>query len=298
MPGVGKAIKNRIKSVTNTRKITKAVELVAAAKMNKAIASSLSSRLYAKHAWELLQNLSNEKYLHHPLLTANDSKQELLVLISSNRGLCGGYNVNVAKAALQYIQNNKDKNIELAIIGKKGENLAKRFDKKIVASFIDFSDNISMDEIGGLFKFIIDEFSAEKYSTVSLVFTDFISSIKYEPKVKQLLPINKEKLDKLIAENSDDTKEQNHIAKPVILFEPNEDLVLELVLPRLTEVQIYQALLEASASEHSARMMAMKNASDNADDMIKELMLFYNQTRQAAITQEIAEISSGAEVLK
>jgi len=295
MPSIGKAIKNRIKSVSNTKKITKAMELVAAAKMRKAIASSLSSKLYAQHAWELLQNLSKEKNLKHPLVAKQKNNKELLIVVASNKGLCGGYNANINKATNEYINTNKNKTIDLIVTGKKAENIAKRLNNKTIASFIEFSENITSNEITGLSKIVIDTYTNKEYSKISIIFTDFISNINYQTRVKPILPITKDSISELIKENTEKIIKTNF--KQIILFEPNEEEVLQTVLPRLTEVQIYQALLEATASEHSARMMAMKNAGDNAEDMLQGLKLFYNQTRQASITQEIAEISSGAEAL-
>ncbi len=297
MSGISKTIKNRIKSVGNTRKITKAMELVAAAKMRKATMSSLSSRLYARHAWELLKNLAKEQHLKHPLLSNIKSNKELLVVASSNRGLCGGYNVNIIKTVIQYMKNNQNKEIDLVIVGRKGEIISKKMKSRIIASFIDFSDDLKIDEISGLTKLIIEEFIKQRYHKISIAYTDFISSIRYEPKIKPLLPINKESFIDVINEGIIKEEVKIKKAKPLIIFEPDEETVLNLVLPRLTEVQVYQALLEANASEHSARMLAMKNASDNAKNMIEELKLYYNQARQSGITQEIAEISSGAQAL-
>ncbi|MBU3895767.1 ATP synthase F1 subunit gamma [Patescibacteria group bacterium] len=278
MPGISKAIKTRIKSVSNTKKITKAMELVAASKMKKAVINSSASRVYARHAKELLANLGQEQTLKHPLLQENKSRRELLLVVASNRGLCGGYNTNILKTLISYI---KGKDADLITIGKKAEHIARSIKAKVIASFVNLSDDIRADEIVPLTKLVISEFTKGNYSRVSIVFTDFISSIKYEPKVNVLLPIPKEK----------------RRFKAVIMFEPEEERVLDLVLPRLTEVNIYQALLESSASEHSARMIAMKNASDNAKNMIEDLMLYYNQARQASITQEIAEIAGGAQAL-
>ncbi len=294
MAGTSKIIKTRIKSVGNIRKITKAMELVAATKMRKAVNSSQASRVYAQHARELLGNLGKDRNLRHPLLKKSKGNKELLVVVASNRGLCGGYNVNIVKTANEYIKNNKDKKIDLVLVGRKAETMSRATGIKAVASFVNFSDDLRSEEIIPLARLIIEEFTEGKYSKVALAFTDFISGIKYEPKISSLLPISKDVLGEL-----PQAKEQEVRQKPkqVILFEPGEERVLGLVLPRLTEVLIYQALLEASASEHSARMLAMKNANDNARDILEELMLYYNQARQAGITQEIAEISGGAQAL-
>ena len=295
MSGASKIIKNRIKSVGSVRNITKAMELVAAAKIKRAVNNLLASRTYARHARELLASLSREKNLNHPLLSKPKSNKELLVVFASNRGLCGSYNMNVIMAATEYIKKNVNKKIDLIIVGHKAEVVSRESTGRIIASFVKFPDDLHADDIIPLAKMIIDEFTKENYSKVSIVFTDFISSLKREAKVSSLLPITKENLAEILGPESDVTEFKK--AEAVILFEPGEDMVLNLVLPRLTEVRIYQALLEANASEHSARMMAMKNATDNAKVMIEELTLYYNQVRQAGITQEIAEISSGAEAI-
>lgn len=291
-----KAIKDRIKSVKNTKKITKAMELVSASKMRKAIEASMSSRTYAQHAWNMLTGLAKEKSLDHPLLNKSESDKLLLIVIASNRGLCGGYNVNIIKTVCEYIDSQKDKEVDIVIVGRRGELIAKRTKSTILASFIEFSDKLQIEEIGGLTDIVLKEFKEEKYAQVLLAYTDFVSSIQYEPRIKPILPITKENVADILAETECNSIIQKG-PQPLIAFEPNEERVLELILPRLTEVQIYQAILEANASEHSSRMIAMKNASDNATEMVDDLTLSYNRARQANITQEISEISSGAEAL-
>jgi len=294
MPGVSKIIKNRIKSVGNARNITKAMELVAAAKIKKAVSNLMASRTYALHARELLANLSKEQDLKHPLLSKKETDKELLVVIASNRGLCGGYNTNIIKTAIDYVKKSAGKKIDIISVGKKSESIARVAGSKIIASFIKFPDDLYTDDILPLSKMIIEEYEKGGYSKVSIAFTNFVSGLKYDPKVASLLPITKDILEEIAP-----SKEDNHNkkAKAIILFEPSEEAVLNLVLPRLTEVRIYQTLLESNASEHSARMIAMKNATDNAKEIVEELTLYYNQERQAGITQEIAEISSGIEAL-
>jgi F-type H+-transporting ATPase subunit gamma len=294
MPGISKIIKNRIKSVHSAHNITKAMELVAAAKIKKAVSNLMASRVYAKHAKELLTELSKEKNLKHALLSNPKIKKELLIIVASNRGLCGSYNINVVKTAVEYLKNNKDKEVDLIVVGKKAESIFKQAQGNVIASFVNFPDDIDSDDVAPLSKMVIDEFSKKNYSKVSIAYTDFVSSLKYEPKVSSILPITDESLSELLeSRNGGGFKK----TEAIILFEPEEDRVLNLVLPRLTEVRIYQSLLESMASEHSARMMAMKSATDNAESMIEELTLYYNQARQSAITQEIAEISGGTEAL-
>lgn len=295
MSGSSKIIKNRIKSVGSALNITKAMELVAAAKIKRAVGNLMASRVYATHARELLINVSKEISLKHPLLSTPKAKKELLVVIASNRGLCGSYNINVIKTASKYIRENAKQETDIIAVGKKAEAVSRVSGCKIIASFIKFPDDLHSEDILPLSKMIIDEFVKGKYYKVSLAYTDFISSLRYEAKASSLLPITKENLTNIL--ESKENVEKSKKAEAIILFEPGEEPVLNLVLPRLTEVRIFQALLEANASEHSARMMAMKNATDSAETMIEELNLYYNQARQAGITQEIAEISGGTEAL-
>jgi len=294
MPGVSKIIKNRIKSVKSAHNITKAMELVAVAKIKKAVGNLMASRVYAKYAKELLTELSKEKNLQHPLLSNPKSKKELLIVVASNRGLCGSYNINIIRAAAKYLKENKDKEIDFIVVGKKAENVLREAKGNVIASFVNFSDDINVGDIFPLSKMVIEEFSKGNYGKVLIAYTDFVSSLKYEEKVSPILPITRENLAEIL-----ETKNGNDFKKTeaIILFEPDQDKVLDLILPRLTEVRIYQSLLESAASEHSARMMAMKNATDNAESMIEDLTLYYNQARQSGITQEIAEISGGAESL-
>lgn len=294
MPGISKIIKNRIKSVHSAHNITKAMELVAAAKIKKAASNLMASRVYAKYAKELLTELSKEKNLKHALLSSPKIKKELLIVVASNRGLCGSYNINVIKTAVEYLKNNRDKEIDLIVVGKKAESIFKEAKGNVIASFVNFPDDIDAEDVAPLSKMIIDEFTKKNYSKVLIAYTDFVSSLKYESRVSSILPITDENLSELLeSKNGDGFKK----TEAIILFEPEEDRVLDLVLPRLTEVRIYQSLLESVASEHSARMVAMKNATDNAESMIQDLTLYYNQARQSAITQEIAEISGGTEAL-
>ncbi len=293
--GVSKLIKNRIKSVGNARNITKAMELVAAAKIKRAVNNLMSSRTYAQHARELLANLAKERNLKHPLLSTPKSKKELLIIIASNRGLCGSYNTNVIKASVEYIKANKGTEIDVIAIGKKAEDIFPQTKNKVIASFLKLPDDLYTDDILPISKMAIEEFTKQNYRKISIAFTNFISSLKYDAKVSSLLPITKENLAEILTEEISSAELKK--AQATTLFEPDEEKVLDMVLPRLTEVRIYQAILEANASEHSARMIAMKNATDNAKEIVEELTLYYNQARQAGITQEIAEISGAIEAL-
>ncbi len=316
MPANTKTIQRRIKSVTNTRKITKAMEMVAAAKMRRAVEAALNTREYATLAWDLLVNLSKNSKQTMPLLQTRAVKKLLVILITSNRGLCGSFNSNIIKkisAELRdpinisrhriggtVIEPSKNMEIEILGAGRKGAVFAKKNNFDLIASFTDISDTPRLEDVLSICEIAIEDFMAEKYDKVVVAYTDYVSAISQAPKLRQVLPVSEVDLEKMIQETGKDgSYEPNKIIDiSDYVFEPNKDHVLNIILPRLVESQIYQAMLESSASEHSARMMAMRNASDAAGEMIDDLTLTFNKARQASITQEIAEIASGAAALE
>jgi len=311
-----KAIQTRIKSVQNTRKITKAMEVVAAAKMRKAVDSALNTRTYATTAWNLLVNLSKVQEKNIPLLEVRPVKKLLMVIVTSNRGLCGSFNSNIIKKTAAQLENpqniatqrvndqeikgGKELEIDVIGIGKKGVNFAKKMGYNMISSFTDISDTPKLDDALIISKIIISEYEKKTYDKVVIAYTDFKSTLNQEAKLRQVLPISERDLEKMISEIGDDNTEKEMVKEELTdyLFEPNKTEVLKIILPRLVESQVFQALLESAASEHSSRMMAMRTASDAADDMIKELNLNFNKARQAAITQEISEIVGGAAALE
>lgn len=295
-----KLIKSRIKSVSNTKKITKAMEMVAASKMRKAVEKSLASREYAQLAWELLVNISKDNYIKHPLLRRGSGQKELVVLIAANKGLCGSYNVNIYKALHDYISNKENKKISIISVGRYAERYAKKLNLPVIGSFIDIPDNPDIENLRGLARLVQDEFISFNVDRVTLLFTNYKSALSNETIIRGLLPITAGNVEEMIHQTGSDKDDVDLVDKrnlALYLFEPNEEEVLNKVLPILTEVQIYQAILESFASEHSSRMMAMRNASESADEMVKELTLSFNKARQTAITQEITEIATGAQIL-
>lgn len=311
-----KAIKRRIKSVGNTRKITKAMEMVSAAKMRRSVESALNTRTYAKLAWDLLVNLSKSQKAIIPLLSVRPVKRLLVILITSNRGLCGSFNANIIRKTAEQVKNpagianqrvagkelKPGEKIEVDVIGvgKKGADFAKKMQYNLTASFSHFSDTPNFNDVMPISRLAIKDYELKKYDKVVVAYTDYQSAIRQTPKLRQVLPISEHDLEKMINEMGETKTDKN--IKAVLelneyLFEPNRTEVLKMILPRLVESQIYQAVLESAASEHSARMMAMRNASDAAEDMISELNLNFNKARQAGITQEIAEIAGGAAAL-
>ncbi|MEI7498093.1 MAG: ATP synthase F1 subunit gamma [Candidatus Falkowbacteria bacterium] len=315
----GKDIRRRIKSVNNTKKITRAMEMVSAAKMRRAVASVVGIRPYAVSAWQILTNLARafESY-QQGLLAVRPVKKVLIVLVTSSRGLCGSFNSQLAKkirdelAAPEKLAINrighkkiepgvdvKDLIVDFVTVGKKGEAMVRRVQKNLVAAFPELVNNLRIDNVKPLSKIVINEYLAGTYDKVVVVYTDYISAISQQTRVRQLLPISKHDIEKQISEI--DTAAKDHsmpVSKIEYKVEPNPVMVLEQVLPKLIEMQLFHAILESAAAEHSARMLAMRNATDAAAEMSGDLTFMYNQIRQMKITQEIAEISAGRAALE
>lgn len=291
-----KEIKRRIKSVKNTKKITKAMELVAASKMKRAVSSTLASRLYAEYSWEVIQSLGrNVEEIRHPFFVEKKEGKTLFILITSNRGLCGGYNSQVLKKTVSTLAGlQKNTEIDIVTIGKKGGVGMRRTGQNVVASFEDLPENIHLVDVLPISKFIISEYKKDLYKNVFIAYTHFVSALNQKPNVKQILPIPRNKLKDTIDSLGEEIKENtSNQSKIDYLFEGNQDELVSSIGEKITRMQIYQMLLESNASEQSARMVAMKNASEAAGEMIDDLTLVFNKARQAGITQEISEISAG-----
>lgn len=293
-----KEIKRRIKSIRNTKKITKAMELVAASKMKRAVSSTLASRLYAEYSWEILTSLGKSlEDMTHPLFENRAVKNVLLVLMTSNRGLCGAYNSQAIKKAIILLKKqNVNVNVDAVAIGKKGDYAMRRLGIKVVASFLDISNTVSLRDVLPIAKFLMGEYSSTHYDKVMVIYTDFISTLTQKPNIKQLLPINKEDLRNLIDSLEKEDSDVGHpkvSAKTDYLFEGDKAKLVSSLAEKLTRMQMYQMLLESNASEQSSRMIAMKNASEASGEMIEDLTLVFNKARQANITREISEISAG-----
>lgn len=295
-----RAIKSRIKSVSNTRKITKAMELVAASKMRKAVQSVLGTRPFAQLAWHTVKTIScvTDTSMHPLLRERNEVNKTLFILLTSDRGLAGGFNSNMIKLALVEIAKQPGE-VDVICVGKRGADGMRRNKKNLIASFADITNNPKFADVLPIGKLAVTEFLAGNYDKVLIGYTDFISTINQKPLILELLPLGSPEDVKEIGEvgrNEQEELRQSNVRE--YLFEPDAKTVLDRLLPRLIETMVYQAVLESAASEHSARMMAMRNASEAATDMIDSLTLIYNQARQAGITQEIAEISSGKAALE
>jgi F-type H+-transporting ATPase subunit gamma len=295
-----KEIKQRIKSVKNTKKITKAMELVAASKMKRAVSRALSSRLYANYSWELLTSLSEKlDDVTHPFFTEQKEGKNLLILITSNGGLCGAYNAQVIKRALVLLKDTDGNNTDIVTVGKKGDNAMRRIGQNIIASFTEVPDNnISLNDIIPLSRLVVSEYKDHGYRNIYVAYTDFVSALTQKANIRKILPISKQEIKDLIEEIDQNTKSSepmpSEMAKSIsYIFDGDINALIESLAEKLVRMQIYQMILESSASEQSSRMIAMKNASEAAGEMIDDLTLVFNKARQAGITQEISEISAG-----
>ncbi len=290
-----KAIRQKMKSISNIKKITKTMEMVSVAKMKKGTEMANRGRAYSKYALELISHIANMPEITHPLLSHETATgRELVIVISSNKGLAGSYNTNISKALAAYVKN-KSGNIDSITIGKQSEKSARRNKLNIVASFINFSEKSSADEFLVLRDMITQKFLAGEYTKISILFTEFKSATTYKPYMMQLLPIIPDVYKNLLLEEEAPGVEKTSFQD--YKFEPTESLVLAQIIPQIIAAAVYHAFVESVASEHSARMFAMKNANDNAGEILSDLTLFYNQARQSAITQEISEIVGGAAAL-
>ena len=282
----GKEIRTKIKSVQNTRKITKAMEMVAASKMRKAQDRMKAARPYGEKIRRLAANLShaNSEYKHPFLRKAEEVKRVGLIVITTDKGLCGGLNTNVLRIALNNLREWEGKgcrDIRVSAIGSKGLGFMQRLGAKVISNVTHLGDTPHLEKMIGPVKVMLDAFQAGELDAVYIAYTRFINTMKQEPVMEQLLPLSGEALRP--TEHGWD-----------YIYEPDARAVIDDLLVRYVEALVYQSVSENLASEQSARMVAMKAASDNAGNVINELQLVYNKTRQAAITKEISEIVAGA----
>lgn len=280
-----KEIRTKIKSVQNTRKITKAMEMVAASKMRKAQERMRLARPFAAKIRSVAANISNANpEYRHPFLTERDTvKRAAMIVVTTDKGLCGALNTNVLRMALAQYKEWQDEGeeIDVCCIGSKGVGFMQRLGANIVAEVSGLGDTPRMETILGAVKVVLDGYNEDRFDRVVIFYNKFVNTMKQESTIEQLLPVKGESLG--IPDGSWD-----------YIYEPDAKEVLDQVLNRYIEAVVYQSVAENMSSEQSARMVAMKSASDNASTLIDELTLVYNKSRQAAITQELSEIVSGA----
>ncbi len=284
-----KEIRTKIKSVQNTRKITKAMEMVAASKMRKAQDRMRRARPYADKVRNIAAHMAsaNPEY-RHSFLIKRDIKNVGVIVVSTDKGLCGGMNTNVLRAVTARLKEFEaaGMKIEATAIGNKGFGFLNRIGAKVVSHAIALGDSPHLDKLIGPVKVQLDAYAAGKVDAVYLAYTRFINTMKQEPVIEQLLPLS--------AERFAQTEKEKAAYGWDYIYEPDPQAVIDELLTRYVEALVYQAVAENMASEQSARMVAMKSASDNAKDVIADLQLTYNKARQASITKELSEIVGGA----
>jgi len=283
-------IRRRIRSIKNTAQITRAMEMVAASKMRRAQQAVLAARPYADRIRAMLGDLAAMTSLTEaegafPLLRRRPINRIQLILVTSDRGLAGSLNTNVIRRAVDFMTGERSEpieNFDIVAVGRKGRDFLVRYGWPMIAEFTRITDRPSVEAIRPIVELATQDFTSGRVDAVFAVYTHFINTLRQEPRVFQLLPI-------------EPPQESGAISD--YIFEPDPATVLEALLPRFLEMQLYRVLLEASASEHSARMVAMRNATQNALDLVAELTLTYNKARQAQITREVSEIAAGANAL-
>ncbi|MTI46863.1 MAG: ATP synthase F1 subunit gamma [Firmicutes bacterium] len=286
MPQAMRDIKRRIRSVTSTKQITKAMELVSSAKLRKARGKLEKTRPYFNTIVRSIQEiLASSAGIKHPFLENREVKKSAYIVVTADRGLAGGYNGNVIKLAEEHAKDKKEESVIVAI-GQKGKDHFTRRGYEVAGEFLHISENPQYYDAASIGNLVVELYKEKQVDEVFLVYTHFKSAISFEATTLKLLP----------AESIKDDVEQKRTA--LIEYEPSPEEVLSYLIPKYVQSAIYGALIEASASEQGARRNAMKSATDNAEEMIDDLQLSYNRARQATITQEIAEIVGGAEALK
>ena len=282
----GKEIRGKISSVENTKKITKAMEMVAASKMHKAQERMRAARPYSDKVRQIAAHLSraNPEY-RHPYMATNDANVVGLIVVSTDKGLCGGLNTNLLRMVTTKIRDLQaaGKTVEVVAIGSKGLGFMNRAGARVLANAVGLGDTPHLDTLIGPVKVLLDRFTEGAISEIHLCYNQFINTMRQEPTLQQLLPLTPGELDAGLPKHGWD-----------YIYEPDAAAVIDDLLLRYVESQVYQGVAENMASEQSARMVAMKAATDNAGNVIGELKLVYNKTRQAAITKELSEIVSGA----
>ena len=283
-------IRRRIKSVKNISQVTRAMEAVSASKMRRAQNQVLATRPFAQKAWEIASFLARQAQsgrAPHSLLEQRPVEKIAMVLITPDKGLTGGMIANMLRAA-QSFRRAQTKPVNLITVGRKGRDFFNRYGGGIVAEFTKLGDAPPLGRITPISKLVLDAFLTHEFDSIYLAYMDFKSITVQRPVVRQILPVTP----------ADPEQAGTANFYPSYIYEPDEETLLEALMPRLIELQIYQSVLESLASEHSARMIAMHNATENARDIVKSLTLSYNKARQASITTEILEISGGAEAMR
>lgn len=298
-----------MRAIRATRQVTKAMELVAASKMRRATQSAVTLRHYALSAWNLLEHIADVHPDIHPYLMKRSGEKTLALLFMSDRGLCGSLNALMFRTVLKYIKEVTSlpsfETLHFVAVGKKAQQILARNHQTVIAAFSALSNHPTFRDVLPMTTIATESFLQGTYDHIVLIYPDFVSALVQEPVVKVLLPFSKTDLKEMIGSllprkrgsEQRAASSSQQAAVNEYLFEPSPEDIVRTILPQLTEIQLYQAVLEAAASEHSARMVAMHNATDNASDFLSDLTLTFNQTRQANITAELAELSASSAAL-
>lgn len=284
-----KEIRSKISSINKTRKITRAMEMVAASKMRKTQERMRASKPYANKIYEVIKHIARAaSEYRHPFMSEREIKRIGIIVVTTDRGLCGGLNSNLFRETIRTIRNWQEhgKEVDIAVIGRKGQAFFRRVGGNILGSIDHLGDTPSINDFIGVVKIMLDAYYNDTIDSLHIVYNEFINTMTQKPFVKQLLPLPKSEEDKKTLGHHWD-----------YIYEPEAKELLDEILERYIELQVYQAVVENIACEQAAKMIAMKSATDNAGDLIKEFQLAYNKARQAAITQELAEIVGGAAAL-
>jgi len=288
-------VRLRIHSVKNIAQVTRALQAVSASKVRKAMQAMMNTRSYATKAWQVLTHISTQPGREnlHPLLTPRvENRNELVVLITSDRGLAGAYNTNILRFAAAHFDD-RPVPVRYIAVGRKGRDILFRRRKHVIAEFSNLPAAPTFADVSAIGRLAVDEFLSGNVDRVYLVYTDFINMVRQVPTLKQLLP-----LEVTGGEGRVEDFEETRTGIPAAyIYEPGETEILDEIVPRFTALQVFQAILESLASEHAARMVAMKNATDSATDLVDALQLEFNKARQQTITNEMLDIAGGAEAL-
>jgi F-type H+-transporting ATPase subunit gamma len=284
-----------VRSIKNLAQVTRALETVSASKVRRAVQATLATRPYAEKAFQVLQHLASQPghTSLHPLLTERlDVRNILVVMISGDRGLAGAYNVNILRQTLTQFAN-ATVPVSYVAVGRKGRDLLLRRSRNVIADFSNLPNPPSFADVSAIGRLVVDDFLNGSYDQIYIAYTEYVSMIHQQPVVRKLLPLDVE--DDIHKQAG--TQETVQRMNGVFVYEPDQEELLNEIVPRFTALQIYKAILSAQASEHAARMVAMRNATESANELITVLQMEYNKLRQQLITNEMLDISGGAEAL-
>lgn len=285
----------RIQGVSNIAQVTRALEAVSASKVRQAQQALFASRPYATKAWEVLQHLSRQPgrdYIHPLLFQRLVVDEILVVLITGDRGLAGAYNTNIVRFALEKFRESSVP-VKYVVVGRKGRDMLARRGHDILAEFSDLPPAPTSSDVSAIGQLAVQEYLEDRVDQVFLIYTDYVNLLKQVPVMKKLLPLEVEDR----PESLEPWEQQRSTVEPTYIYEPSEERLIDQIVPRLTELQVYEAIQESLASEHAARMVAMRSATENANELVAALRLAYNKARQRIITREILDIVGGAEAL-